>query len=142
MFGDVIAFATMTDVDVIGPEPIHFFVHCLDKVVAGVAQDFEMFLESAAEAEDALSREAELDGLLQVATFHPQYRFEGESPATALTNMAPFPTLHLLREHDVSEAVDSYDGDTDVVWQRNMETVTREELPLRTLLRKIAAHRS
>ncbi len=71
--------------------------------------DFETFLDAAATLEDILS-EAGADGHLQVATFHPDYRFDGEAPGALshYTNRSPVPVLHLLLEIDVSEAVDTH----------------------------------
>lgn len=51
-----------------------------------------------------------LDGVIQAASFHPQYRF-AESPANDVanyTNRSPFPMIHLLRESSVSDAIDRY----------------------------------
>ena len=65
--------------------------------------DFNDFLEVAAGSVDALERA----GLLQVASFHPQFQFEGTEPddITNYTNRAPYPMLHLLREDSVERAV-------------------------------------
>lgn len=73
------------------------------------ANDFETFLDVAATLEDILEQ-AGAEGHLQVATFHPDYLFDGE-PEGALshyTNRSPVPILHLLLESDVSDAVDSH----------------------------------
>lgn len=73
------------------------------------AHDFETFLDVAATLEDILEQ-AGAEGHLQVATFHPDYLFDGE-PEDALshyTNRSPVPILHLLLESDVSDAVDSH----------------------------------
>lgn len=72
--------------------------------------DFEVFLD-VAETVDQILSEAGAEGVLQVATFHPVYRFGDEPDPEALghyTNRAPYPVLHLLREEDVSLAVDAY----------------------------------
>ncbi len=64
------------------------------------------FLDVLAMAE-ALLEELGHEGVLQLASFHPDYAFEGEpadDPANA-TNRAPYPTLHLLRESAVAAAV-------------------------------------
>lgn len=72
-------------------------------------EDFETFLDVAATLEDILAQ-AGADGHLQVATFHPDYRFDGEAEGALshYTNRSPVPILHLLLERDVSEAVDSH----------------------------------
>ena len=95
------------------------------------AEDFERFLDIVATVEDALE-EAGAGGVLQVATFHPDYQFEGTEPedVTNYTNRAPVPILHLLREADVEEAVDSH-PDPEGIPERNMarlRTLTSEEL--------------
>ena len=68
--------------------------------------DFNDFLDVA----DGIVDELELDGILQVASFHPQFQFEGTEPddITNYTNRAPFPTLHLLREDSVERAVAAF----------------------------------
>lgn len=67
---------------------------------------FEDFLDVVAALEAALA-EAGADGLLQVATFHPDYRFDGVAVDDLgnWTNRAPFPVIHLLRAEDVERAV-------------------------------------
>ena len=68
--------------------------------------DFNDFLEVA----DGIVEELELDGILQVASFHPQFQFEGTAPddITNYTNRAPYPMLHLLREDSVERAVAAF----------------------------------
>ena len=68
--------------------------------------DFNDFLEVA----DGIVEELELDGLLQVASFHPQFQFEGTEPndISNYTNRAPYPMLHLLREDSVERAVAAF----------------------------------
>ena len=68
--------------------------------------DFNDFLEVA----DGIVDELELDGILQVASFHPQFQFEGTAPddITNYTNRAPYPMLHLLREDSVERAVAAF----------------------------------
>jgi hypothetical protein len=65
--------------------------------------DFNDFLDEA----DALLVELGLDGVLQVASFHPGYRFAGTEAddITNATNRSPHPTLHLLREASIDRAV-------------------------------------
>lgn len=84
--------------------------------------DYNDFLDVA----DALLDTMKLDGVIQVASFHPEYRFAGvaEDDASNCTNRSPFPTLHLLRESSIERAVAAY-GDTDRVFERNIETLRR-----------------
>lgn len=75
---------------------------------------------------DEVVAEHELEGVLQVAPFHPMFQFEGcdlHDPDN-LTNRAPYPTLHLLREDSIDRAVQSGDSAEDIV-ERNLHTVRR-----------------
>ena len=84
--------------------------------------DYNDFLELA----DGLVESLELEGILQVASFHPHYQFAGSEPddIANYTNRAPYPTLHLLREDSVARAVDAF-PDSDAIVDRNIETLTR-----------------
>lgn len=82
--------------------------------------DFNDFLDAA----DALVEDLELDGEMQVASFHPDYRFadtEADDPGN-LTNRAPYPILHLLREDSVERAVAAY-PQPDAIIERNIATM-------------------
>ena len=100
--------------------------------VLGDFLDYNDFLDVA----DALLVELGLDGELQIASFHPDYRFAGtafDDPGNG-TNRAPYPTLHLLREASIDRAVAAY-PDPDVIVERNLETMERLGLDgLRQLL--------
>ena len=74
--------------------------------------DFNDFLEVA----DGIVDELALDGILQVASFHPQFQFENTEPddITNFTNRAPYPTLHLLREESVERAVAAFPDDLEI----------------------------
>jgi uncharacterized protein len=87
--------------------------------------DFDAFWHFIADCE-ALVEQAGLEGTFQLASFHPRYRFEDTKtgdPGNA-TNQSPYPTLHILREADVTAAVSAY-GDTDVISQRNIATLEK-----------------
>ncbi len=88
--------------------------------VLGDFLDYNDFLDDA----DALIEALELDGVLQVASFHPDYQFAGTAPDDAenLTNRAPWPILHLLREESVDRAVAAY-PEPDGIIERNVETM-------------------
>ncbi len=64
--------------------------------VLGDFEEYNDFLDVV----DAAVEDMELDGEVQVASFHPQYQFEGTEPDDIenYTNRTPYPTLHLLRE--------------------------------------------
>ena len=73
---------------------------------------------------DEVVQEHELDGVLQVAPFHPMFQFEGTDlhDPDNLTNRAPYPILHLLREASIDRAVAAY-PDPDAIIERNIATV-------------------
>jgi hypothetical protein len=82
--------------------------------------DYNDFLDEA----DALLRELGLEGVLQVASFHPDYRFAGTAAddVTNATNRAPHPTLHLLREASIDRAVAAY-PEADAIVDANLRTL-------------------
>jgi hypothetical protein len=86
--------------------------------VLGDFEEFNRFLDVA----DLLLRRLDLEGVIQVASFHPDYRFEGAAagdPANA-TNQSPYPMLHLLRESSVERATRSH-LDPGAIPRRNAE---------------------
>ena len=88
--------------------------------VLGDFLDYNDFLDDA----DGLVEAMDLDGVLQVASFHPDYRFADTAPDDPgnLTNRAPWPILHLLREDSIDRAVAAY-PDPDGIIERNIETM-------------------
>jgi hypothetical protein len=82
--------------------------------------DYNDFLEAADATVEALG----YSGVLQVASFHPHYQFEGTEAddVTNATNRSPYPTLHLLREASVERAVEAF-GDTDQIFRKNIRTL-------------------
>ncbi len=88
--------------------------------VLGDFLDYNDFLDQA----DALVEALELDGVLQVASFHPDYQFADSRPDDIenYSNRAPYPTLHLLREDSVSRAVEVY-PEADIIVERNYATL-------------------
>lgn len=97
----------------------------------GVLADFETYNDFLP-AGDGLLELLELDGIYQIASFHPDYRFAGTGPEDAenFTNRSPFPMLHLLREASVERAVESH-PDPDAIPERNialMQTLGTAEM--------------
>ena len=84
--------------------------------------DFNDFLEVA----DAMIEELDLGGILQVASFHPRFQFEGtdEDDVTNCTNRAPYPILHLLREDSIDKAVEAF-PEAEAIYERNMEVLEK-----------------
>jgi len=86
--------------------------------------DFEVFNDFLNVVDDVVA-EHELEGVIQVAPFHPLFQFEGTAPddVTNATNRAPFPILHLLREDSVERAIESAGGDAEAIVERNLQTL-------------------
>ena len=84
--------------------------------------DYNDFLDVC----DSVVDELELDGVLQVASFHPQYQFaETETDDVSnFTNRSPYPTLHLLREESVTRAVETF-PDVAGIYERNITTLRK-----------------
>jgi uncharacterized protein len=78
-------------------------------VVPHALHDFLEFVDVTARAE-RLVRKRGWEGVIQVASFHPQYQFEGTAAddITNCTNRSPWPTLHLLREDSITRAVETF----------------------------------
>lgn len=92
-------------------------------------QDFLEFNDFLGVAEDVLE-ELDLDGTLQIASFHPQFQFAGTDAGdvTNCTNRAPYPTLHLLREDSIDRAVQAY-PEAEAIYERNMEVLEQLGMP-------------
>jgi hypothetical protein len=130
-----IAVATATDRDSL----LRNFLHELDRlqqsdeseiattllVVAAGLESFADYLDLVDIAND-LIEQVGLLGTVQVATFHPDYQFDGE-PAEAVshyTNRSPYPVLHLLREAAIATAVAAH-PDAEAIPAHNIARLER-----------------
>lgn len=84
--------------------------------------EYNAFLELA---EDTVA-ELDLEGVLQVASFHPQYQFAGTAPDDVgnATNRSPYPTLHLIREDSIDRAVAAF-PEAEAIYETNIATLER-----------------
>ena len=75
---------------------------------------------------EALVARLGLLGTLQIASFHPHYRFAGTRPddVTNATNRSPFPMLHLIRESSIDRAVTAF-PEADAIYKANKATMRR-----------------
>lgn len=82
--------------------------------------DFNEFLFDC----DSVLQSMELEGVLQIADFHPRYQFAGTQPddISNFTNRAPYPTLHLLREESIDKAVAAF-PDASLIYERNVQVL-------------------
>ena len=80
--------------------------------------DYNQFLDMV----DGLLAQMDLEGVFQVASFHPEYQFadtDVDDPEN-YTNRSPYPVLHILREETIERAIAST-PDIDQVPARNIE---------------------
>lgn len=85
-------------------------------------QEFNDYLPLA----DLLIAAMGLEGVIQIASFHPQYQFEGTRPDDVenFTNRSPCPMLHLLREESIARV--SVEGSDPLeIPRRNIELLRR-----------------
>lgn len=84
--------------------------------------DFNDFLEVA----EGVVDEHGLEGVIQLASFHPQFQFDGTEPddISNYTNRAPFAVLHLLREESVERAVEAF-PQADAIFDVNIATLEK-----------------
>lgn len=82
---------------------------------------FQLFLPRT----EAAVRKAGFSGVFQVASFHPDYQFADAEPDDLgnLTNRAPYPTLHLLREASITQAVSDFPA-AETIYERNLATLS------------------
>lgn len=87
--------------------------------------DFFDFNDFLAEADQALV-DMDLDGIIQIASFHPDYQFAGTTKKNIsnATNRAPYPTLHLLREASIDKAVAAF-PEPEAIFEQNMNTLEK-----------------
>ena len=82
--------------------------------------DFQDYLDYLWAAEQLL-RQQQMEGILQLASFHPDYQFAGTPKETAsnYTNRSPYPMLHLLREESIENALQHYEA-PEAIPERNI----------------------
>lgn len=84
--------------------------------------DFNDFLDEAEALLDAL----DLQGVLQIAPFHPRFQFADTEPddITNATNRSPYPTLHLIREASIDRAVEAF-PEAEAIYEANIATLEK-----------------
>ncbi len=104
-------------------------------VPAGLS-DFDTYLDMLDLGERALAA-AGLEGTLQLASFHPDYRFAdaaADDPAN-YSNRSPYPMFHLIREAGLAAALETY-PDAAAIPERNLRRL--RQLGLGELARRLA----
>jgi hypothetical protein len=94
-------------------------------IVPQMLQDFLDFNDFLDET-DAVLQELDLEGVFQVASFHPQFQFADTEPDDIgnFTNRSPYPTLHLLREESIDRAVEAF-PEAEMIYETNIETLDK-----------------
>lgn len=94
-------------------------------IAPGCLEDFLEFNDFLTQA-DRLLRRRRLEGVVQLASFHPAYQFSGTDPGDIanFTNRSPYPTLHLLREASIERAVQAFPR-PEAIYEANMQTLQR-----------------
>jgi uncharacterized protein len=92
-------------------------------ILPDMLADFDEYLDYLEISEFILS-ELDLEDSVQVASFHPDYQFDGTDimDVENFTNRSPFPMLHLLREDSIDRAIEAFPEVGDIPAQ-NIETM-------------------
>jgi len=90
-------------------------------IYADALAEFNDYLDFVEIAESLLIEQG-YEGTYQLASFHPDYCFQGSNSddAANYTNRSPYPMLHLLRETSLDRAVANY-PDPENIPQHNIE---------------------
>jgi len=86
-------------------------------------RDFDDYLDALARIEQAVA-DAGLEDVIQLASFHPDYRFAdapADDPAN-YSNRSPYPMFHLIRQEGLAEALASY-REPETIPERNIRTL-------------------
>ena len=93
--------------------------------------DYLMFIDNA----EALIEELGLDGTIQLASFHPDYLFDGETEDSAshFSNRSPYPVIHFLREEMLTDALEEFPNPEQIPLRNisTLEKIGRAEIELR-----------
>lgn len=75
---------------------------------------------------EQLLEQADLTEHVQLASFHPQYQFEGVAAGdlSHFTNRSPYPTIHLLRQDQMTKVL-AHVSEPEKIYQDNIETLNR-----------------
>ena len=90
-------------------------------ILTELARTFEAYLDLLDQAEEVLVS-LKLEGIIQIASFHPEYQFAGSAKddISNHTNRSPYPMIHLLREDSVYEATQRHPN-VDQIPEQNVQ---------------------
>lgn len=92
-------------------------------IVPNALGDFFAYTQCLTWAQAQLKRQG-WQGIFQLASFHPDYCFAGAEPNDAenLTNRAPYPIIHVIREASLAKALEYFEG-VEEIPERNKACV-------------------
>ena len=98
-------------------------------------KDFNDYLDLVKKAERLLTKE-DYDGIYQIASFHPDYCFDGaeEEDAANYTNRSIYPMLHILREESLTKALSLFPNPEEIP-HKNIDFARQKGLQYMELLR-------
>jgi hypothetical protein len=125
---DELLNALQTELELLGTDTSIETTLLIHPQVLGDFAAYNQFLDAA----DGLLKYLELEGIYQVASFHPDYQFGGTEPDDVenFTNRSPYPLLHLLREESLERAIAEF-PDAEKIPERNitlMKSMGEEQL--------------
>ena len=87
--------------------------------------DFDTFNQML-DIADAAVVDNGLEGIIQIAPFHPDFQFEGTDSDDIgnYTNRSPYPTLHLIREDSIAKAAQAF-PDASAIFERNISLLEK-----------------
>lgn len=90
--------------------------------------DFDVFNDML-DIADAAVVENGLEGIVQIAPFHPDFQFEGTDSDDIgnYTNRSPYPTLHLIREDSIAKAAQAF-PDASAIFERNIALLEKWDM--------------
>ena len=98
-------------------------------------QQFDDYLNLVSIAEKLLKKDG-YEGIYQVASFHPLYKFANstDDDAANYTNRSVYPMLHLLREENIDRALKHYNNPENIP-ARNIDFAREKGLTYMKMLR-------
>lgn len=94
-------------------------------ILTNAFSDFDHYLNFI-QVIEIMIEQLKYEGVFQVATFHPNYQFDGTQHADAenYTNRSPFPIIHILREESVEKAIENYPN-PEAIPERNITLMNK-----------------
>jgi hypothetical protein len=92
-------------------------------IFSGGLSDFDHYLLLLDQAQQLLEQVG-LEGIFQIASFHPDYCFAGvdEDDLGNYTNRSPLPMLHFIREAQLDRALENYPH-PEAIPENNIDTL-------------------